>query len=229
VNWALGYRDGEAAPFEEAVAAVGRIARAVEVPVSADFEGGFVSQSGGIDRTIEALVEAGAAGVNLEDGVFGGDPAAIVPAEEHADLIAGARAAAERLGVPLFVNGRTDVFWRKVGEDGERSAEAVRRLVAYREAGSDCGFAPGIMDPDDIAEVVQGIGMPFNVMHTRGLPGLGELADLGVGRISFGADFYLGALAVVERGAEGLRQGDLEPLEGLGMPSMETLKPVAGM
>lgn len=210
--WTAGLPDGEVLSFEQALELHTRVARAVEVPVSLDFEGGYVG-SGGIAATIEALIHAGVAGVGLEDTNFGNaDEAPLHVADAHAELIAAAREAADRLDTPLFINGRTDLFFRNVGAPEERAEEAARRLSLYAAAGADCAFAPGIADPADIEFVVGRLNVPLNVMHLPTMPGIGALRDLGVGRITFGVSFYLTALSAVETAARKLKEGRVDPL-----------------
>jgi 2-methylisocitrate lyase-like PEP mutase family enzyme len=225
--WSAGSGDGEQVRFEEALELHARVARAVGVPVSADFEGGYVADSGGIETTIDALVNAGIAGVGLEDTRFaeGGD---LNPPDAHAELIAAAREAAERLDVPLFINGRTDVFFRQVGAPEERAEEAARRLTAYATAGADCVFAPGIESPADISLVVERLDVPLNVMYTQSLPGLSELRELGVGRLTFGAWPYVTALAAVEHVASELREGKLDALREQAQLSRAARRAIIG-
>jgi len=210
--WTAGHPDGEQVPFETALELHARVARAVAVPVSVDFEGGYVADSGGIEATIEALADAGVAGVGLEDTSFS-DAGGLNAPEAHAELIAQARATTERLGVPLFINGRTDVFFREVGPPEGRAEQAAHRLAAYAAAGADCAFAPGIADPSDIALLVERLPVPLNVMYTPSMPGVSELRRLGVGRLTFGAWLYMAALGTVEEVAKELRSDDLKELQ----------------
>ncbi len=204
--WSLGLPDGEQAPWDEVIGGLARMAAGVEVPVSADLEGGYVDSTGGIDRTVEALVDAGIAGVGLEDSDFGDDDEGVVEAGEHAEVIAAARAAADALDYPLFINGRTEL---------------------YVEAGADGAFCPGIRDAEEIGELAERVAAPLNVLWMPSMPYLDELERLGVRRVTVGSQTYLAALSAVERIAEGLRDRDLTPLEDLGVPSRDALRRVA--
>ena len=225
--WSLGLPDGEQAPWDEVIGGLARMAAGVDVPVSADLEGGYVDSTGGIDRTVEALVDAGVAGVGLEDSDFGDDDEGVVEAEEHAEVIAAARAAADALDYPLFINGRTELYVRRVGPDDARLEEAARRLALYVEAGADGAFCPGIRDAEEIGELAERVAAPLNVLWMPSMPYLDELERLGVRRVTVGSQTYLAALSAVERIAEGLREGDLTPLEDLGVPSRDALRRVA--
>jgi 2-methylisocitrate lyase-like PEP mutase family enzyme len=222
--WSIGLPDGEHAPWDDVIAGLARMAAAVEIPISADLEGGYVASTGGIDRTVQALVEAGVAGVGLEDSVFGEGAEGVVEAEAHAELIAAARAAADSLGYPLWINGRTELYIRDVGEPGARLEEAARRLALYAEAGADGAFCPGIANAGEIEELAGRLSVPLNVLWFAGMPDLDELERLGARRVTIGSQTYLAGLAAVERVAEGLKQRDLTPLEEFGRPSQEAMR-----
>jgi 2-methylisocitrate lyase-like PEP mutase family enzyme len=225
--WSIGLPDGEQAPWDEVIGGLARMAAGVDVPVSADLEGGYVESTGGIDRTVEALVDAGIAGVGLEDSDFGESDEGVVAAEEHAEVIAAARAAADALDYPLFINGRTELYIRRVGGDDERLEEAARRLALYVDAGADGAFCPGITDAEEIEELARRVDAPLNVLWMPGMADLDELEHAGVRRVTVGAQTYLAALAAVERIAEGLKERDLGPLEEFGLPSKDAVRRVA--
>jgi 2-methylisocitrate lyase-like PEP mutase family enzyme len=168
----LGYEDG-ATPAEEMFAAVARIARAVDVPVSADVEGGYGLPP---KELVERLLEAGAVGCNLEDSHEG----VLKDPRRHADWLAEVRAAAAD---QLFVNARVDTFIRGQA-DPER---AIERAALYVAAGADCVYPIGA--PADVLPLLRsGIQGPINVHGT--LDGKGpsptELGELGATRITFG-------------------------------------------
>ncbi|MEU1790708.1 isocitrate lyase/phosphoenolpyruvate mutase family protein [Streptomyces sparsogenes] len=205
----LGYRDGET-PAGEMFAAVARITRAVDVPVTADVEDGYGLAPG---ELVERLLEAGAVGCNLEDGdrATGGlkDP------ERHADWLAEVRAAA---GDGLVINARVDVFVRKeaaargdtsgrgAAADPERLAEeAVARGRRYAAAGADCVY-PIAAPPRLLPRLAAGLGTPLNALAKPDGPSPRELGELGATRVTFGPGLFRQALAAVEDIAERLRQ-----------------------
>jgi len=224
--YSIGLPDGEAAPWEEVIRGLAQLAAGVDVPVSADLEGGYVSSTGSIENTVKGLADAGVAGAGLEDSTFGDDLSGVVEAEAHAELIARARAAADALGYPLWINGRTEIYIRGVGDAEGRLEEAVRRLSLYVEAGADGVFCPAITDPAEIEQLASRVDAPLNVIWLPGMPGLDELERLGARRVTIGSQTYLAALAGVERIAAGLAERDLGPLGELGFPSREVMKRV---
>lgn len=197
VSEALGYPDGEAMPVEEAFAAVGRVARAVGVPVTADVERGYGLAAG---ELVARLAAAGAVGCNLEDS----DPrtGALVPVREQVALLAGVRAADGE----LVVNARVDVFLR----GGDDFDAAVRRARAYVAAGADCVYPIGLSDAEGIGRFVREVGAPVNVGKAPGSPSLAELAGLGVARVSYGPGVHRRVRAAHARVLAEIR-GELAP------------------
>lgn len=225
--YSIGSLDGQRAPWDEVIAGLAHMARGVDIPVSADLEGGYVDSTKSIESTVRALAEAGLAGVGLEDSTFGDDLSGVVEAEAHAELIAAARAAADSLGYPLFINGRTELYIRGVGEGPARLEEAARRLALYAQAGADGLFCPGIKEAAEIGELAGRLHRPLNVLWLPGMPSFDELDRLGVRRVTIGSQMYFAALAAVERVAEGLSRRDTGPLEELGRPSKDAMRRIA--
>jgi 2-methylisocitrate lyase-like PEP mutase family enzyme len=205
VAYTVGYPDGEKLPAVQMIAAVGRIAAAVDIPVSADMEAGYGRAPEAAVASCRAVLDAGAVGVNLEDAADD-VPGTLVPAEAHADKIAAVRKMANAYGVPLVINARTDVFLHKVGEESGRLGETVARLQRYRDAGADCLFAPGVVDAETIRALVKDVGAPLNILATPGCPSVAELAALGVRRMSQGSGPARAALALTRRIAQDLAQ-----------------------
>jgi 2-methylisocitrate lyase-like PEP mutase family enzyme len=205
VSWSLGAADGERLDRDRALDLVHRVASAVAVPVTADLETGYATTADGVAETVRGALEAGAVGVNLEDG----DPAgaALRPVEEQRDRIAAARQAAGAADVPLFVNARVDTYFRDAGDPAGRLAETVRRANAYLAAGADGIFVPGVTDAPTISALVAEVAAPLNVLAGPGTPAIEEFARLGVARVSVGPAVALAAYAVVRAAAAELLTG----------------------
>ncbi|MGQ2990168.1 MAG: isocitrate lyase/PEP mutase family protein [Brevundimonas sp.] len=191
VAWALGWPDGDVLPVDRLVQAAADIVRAARgLPVSIDMEGGYSDDPAEIAALATRLVEAGAQGINIEDG--GGTPEAL------GTKIAAIRAA---VGDALFINARCDVWLRGLAPDAP-VAEAARRAGLYADAGADGFFAPGLTDTDDIAHMVAATPLPLNLMARPTLPDATTLEALGVRRLSAGsglAQATLGRAAAVTR------------------------------
>jgi len=179
VAWAHGYPDGDALPVDLLVGTIRSIVRAIKVPLTVDIEGGYAADAAGAGAVVARVVEAGAVGINIEDG--SGMPDLL------ADKIAAARAAADKAGVKLYINARTDVYLRGLAPKPERVAAVLDRAGRYRAAGASGIFVPGLSEPDDIKAIVAGAGMPVNVMAWPGLADAAELGALGVRRLSAGS------------------------------------------
>jgi len=200
VAFALGYADGQRIPMQEMAAAVGRIARLVEVPVTADLEGGYDD----IGATAAALIDSGAVGLNLED-VETGDIRTLVPVDRQCDKIRALRRIGSARGVEIVVNARTDVFLAQIGEPGSRFEHAVERLGAYIGAGADCVFVPGVADEATIVRLVETLRCPLNVLAVAGTPPVARLKELGVRRVSVGSGLARSAIGHARRVAEAIR------------------------
>lgn len=212
VAWMLGYQDGEKISRSEMLDVVARIAAAVRVPVTADLEAGYGPTPDDVADTVRGAIAAGAVGLNLEDGR---DDLAhpLFDIDAQRERVAAARAAADEAGVPIVINARTDVFLHGVGAPESRLGETIRRLAAYRDAGADCLFAPGVADADTIAALVRELRAPLNVLARTGIPPLAELTRLGVARVSLGGALMRAALAATRKLVTDLHStGDLAPI-----------------
>ncbi|MFC7097749.1 isocitrate lyase/PEP mutase family protein [Halobaculum marinum] len=202
---AQGVPDGEQLSREEMLAVVERIAGAVDLPVTADIEAGYGDTPEEVFDTVAATVEAGAVGVNLEDGT--GDPdRPLADVADHVAVIRAARDAADEADVPVVVNGRTDVFWLGVGEEADRLDHAVERANAYADAGADCLFVPGVTDTETIGALVDRLDAPLNVLGGPGAPPIATMADLGVARVSVGSVPMRATLGLLREIAVELRE-----------------------
>jgi 2-methylisocitrate lyase-like PEP mutase family enzyme len=197
----FGRRDGEVTR-EEALSSAAAIAAAVDVPVTADLEDGFAADLEGLADTIRSAVDVGLAGCSIED--YGRDPAQpIRPLEQARDRIA---IAVEAAGRELVLTARCENHLH--GRDD--LADTITRLQAYAEAGADVVYAPGLRSAADISTVVREVDRPVNVLLLPGMPGVGELADLGVHRISIGGSFAYVAMAALVEAAEQFRAGSTD-------------------
>jgi 2-methylisocitrate lyase-like PEP mutase family enzyme len=174
---ALGYEDGNVTPPDEMLAAVARIAAAVDVPVTADLESGYGLEPGAL---VEGLLRAGAVGLNFEDSDHEGG--GMVDAEGQAQRLAAIKRAGQEAGVDVVLNARVDVFLH----DGEVD-EAVRCGRLYAQAGADCVYPIGVRGRDAIGRLVEEVGAPLNVLAVPGGLSLADLGELGVARVSFGS------------------------------------------
>lgn len=218
VAWALGYGDGDKLPVAKLTACLSAITRNLDVPLTADIEGGYSDDPAKVGETVAAVIDAGAVGINLEDGR---SPPALL-----ARKIEAARKAAERAGVALFINARCDVFLKGLVPAEQRVAETLVRAGQYRAAGADGLFAAGARSADDIAALAAGTPLALNILALPGVPNAAALAKLGVRRVTSGsgiAESVYGHVARLTRAF--LADGDGAPLaaDALGYGEINTL------
>ncbi len=172
----FGYPDGEQIPVDLMIDMVGRIAAAVDLPVSADLEAGY----GDPGETVRRAIGVGVVGANLEDRMR--------PLPEAVEAVAAVVRAGAAEGVPFVLNARTDAFLRAGDRDrADVLADAVERGRAFLDAGADCVFVPGLLDEPTVAALVEGIGeRRVSVIAAPGSIPQARLAELGVARVSFG-------------------------------------------
>ena len=204
VAWAIGYPDGEAAPWDEVVAATRRIVRVTRLPVTADIEAGYGATPDAVAAHVTDIIAAGVVGINLEDGLHGEPP--IRSIEDAAARIAAARAAADRAGVPIVINARSDLYHQAAmsGAGDDPFDATVARCRAYLAAGADCVYPFGARDPKTIAALAAAIDAPINVTGRPGLPDAAALERLGVARITIAAAPTLVTLSTIRALAETL-------------------------
>lgn len=183
--WSLGLQD-TCVSLDETLGHLRSIAHGVEVPVNADFEGGFAIAPAEVAANVTAATATGIAGLSIEDST--GNPSSpLFEFNVAVERIKAARGAIDASGTGILLTGRSEGFIAGRPD----LAETIRRLTAYAEAGADCLYAPGIRASADIAAVVKAVApKPVNVLVYSDFTTVAELADLGVRRISVG-----GALA----------------------------------
>lgn len=198
---ANGFADGERLPLDLALANLRRIVGATDLPVTIDLESGYGDTANDVRRTVQATIDAGAIGCNLEDS----HPAngSLRDVADQAGRLEQARGAADTAGFRFFINARTDVFFQKPTAEhaGSMVTVALERARAYAAAGADGLFVPGLVDERLIAELVKASPLPVNIMAGTATPPLTRLAALGVARVSHGPGPYLAAMDFLKKAA----------------------------
>lgn len=212
----LGYPDGQLIPPKEMLFMIARIAASVNVPITADVEAGY----GDPAETARQVIAAGAVGMNFEDMV----DHKLLPLDKQLQDIRNIKSAVASL--PGFVlNARTDIFLAKHGDETTRFDRAVERLNAYRDAGADCLFVPGVADATTIGRLAKAVKGPLNILATIGTPSVSELQRLGVRRVSLGSGPSRVSLFALQRFVRRLRdEGTFEPLATEAIPYADVQK-----
>jgi 2-methylisocitrate lyase-like PEP mutase family enzyme len=189
-SWAVahshGYADGEALPLELVLANLKRIVRDVDLPVTIDIESGYGKTPPEVQETASKIIAAGSVGINIEDQIIGGD--GLYSYEDQCTRIKAIR----ELSTPIFINARTDIFFKQPIEthNDQHLEEALFRAHAYAKAGADGIFVPGLQNERLIKTLCELSPIPVNIM----LKNPKELSKLGVARISYGPTPYIQAL-----------------------------------
>ncbi len=195
--WTLGRLDGRVAR-DELVAHVAQVAAATPLPLNVDSERCFPDDPGGVAETVRLLGTAGAAGCSIED--WNPVDGRIEDVGLATERVAEAVQAARGFDPPMIVTGRCENHLHGVDD----LDDTIARLVAYRDAGADCLYAPWLSSIDQIAGVVDAVAMPVNVLATPATPRVPELARVGVRRVSTGAMLASAAYGALLAGAREL-------------------------
>ena len=196
--WSLGKRD-QHVTRDELVAHVAGLAAATELPLNVDSERCYPDEPGGIAETVALLATAGAAGFSIED--YDPGTGRVDDVELAAARVAEAAAAARGFPEPLVLTGRAENHIRGVDD----LDDTIARLVAYRDAGADAVYAPGLRSLEQIAAVVEAVGIPVNVLALPNGPTVAELGSVGVRRVSTGSSLASAAYGALVAGARELR------------------------
>jgi len=222
--WTLGRLDNHVS-LAEALAHIRSIAKAVDVPVNADFEGGFAIEPDAVGTNVAAATGTGIAGLSIEDST-GEAARPLFDFPLAVERVQAARRAIDDSGTGILLTGRSEGFVAGRPDLGE----TIRRLTAYAEAGADCLFAPGIRATADIVAVVQAVApKPVNVLVGSDFATVTELAQMGVRRISVGGALARTAWTGLLRAAQEIaEQGTFVGLAS-ALPSTEINRAVASL
>ncbi|MDT4947050.1 MAG: hypothetical protein QOH14_3783, partial [Pseudonocardiales bacterium] len=155
-------------------------------------------------QTALAVIAAGAAGMNLEDAAYH-EERALVDLPLQLEKIGAVKETAHTSGVPIVLNARTDVYLLEIGKPESRYEVALKRLSAFRDAGAECLFVPGLRDAETIRRIVSEVRHPVNILAGPGSPSIPELQSLGVARVSLGSSPFRATLGLLRRMAQELR------------------------
>jgi len=207
IAYAQGFQDAQRIGRDAMVRAVATIAGAVSCPVSADIEAGYGPSAADVAVTVDAVLDAGVAGINLEDNTHAGTSTPLFGIDEQCSRISAAREAAERRSVELVINARTDTFLIGVGSGvEERLRQTVERGSRYLRAGADLVFVPLLVDLALVKRLSEGLQGRISLMALPGAPSVRELFAAGAARVSIGQLAMLATLGSLKRIAEEMKQ-----------------------
>jgi 2-methylisocitrate lyase-like PEP mutase family enzyme len=178
---ANGWPDGEQVPIAFALDNAARIADAVDLPLTVDFESAYSVEPEIGAQNVALLARTGAVGCNFEDQVIGGE--GVHPLPLQAKRITAIRKA---VGDDFFINARTDLFLKVKEHDAALIDQVIERGKAFADAGASGFFVPRLSDPRQVERVVKAVPLPLNLIAFPGAPSKAEWASAGVARISHG-------------------------------------------
>ena len=224
IAYSLGYPDGEYIELEDIIDCSKRLTKRINVPLSVDLETGFSTSLEGIQANVKQIIESGAVGINIEDGIT--QPSnSLTDIELQVERIQAISELKKDLGIPFVINARTDAFWLKMSEEKDRLTLALERAKAYAEAGADCIFVPAMLNRDLVQTLVTEIPLPLNIIATPDGLSIAELEELSVARLSLGSGPARASLGLTQKIANELKQGSFESMieNALGYDSANKL------
>ncbi|HLP73225.1 MAG TPA: isocitrate lyase/phosphoenolpyruvate mutase family protein [Bacteroidales bacterium] len=203
----LGYPDSQVIQLSELLHVIKGIVNAVGVPVTADIEAGYGSNTGEVINSVKKIIETGIAGINIEDSIDLNP--VLIDEKEFCERISAIRELSDSMGFHLVINARTDSFYTSTASHHEKLSESIRRGNKYREAGADCIFVQPVWERETISTLVKEINAPVNILSNPGNaaglpPSVSELQDMGVARLSMGSGLMKATLALIKKVADEL-------------------------
>ena len=186
VAFAMGFTDGEEITFDDLLRVTKEIINVVDLPLTVDMEKGYGTTVEEIKENVRRIIEAGAVGINIEDGNPGKDPHLEI-LNHQIETIKSIAEIKEETGIPFVINARIDVYWLKIGEENQRLKMTIDRAKAYVEAGADCVFVPSAFEKTLIQQLVNDINAPLNIVANPVFNDIEKLSDMGVKRLSIGS------------------------------------------
>lgn len=203
ISFSCGYQDGEHIPPALMLEVINRITRVVNIPVTADIEGGYTQgDAPSFSTFINDLLEAGAVGINLEDSHSSSRLLNEINVQQ--ELIRTAKEAGKRKGINLFVNARTDALMLGTGDLQSQIQICIERAKAFEEAGADGIFIPFAKEMKTISTLKKGISLPLNILIEDGLD-IATLKGLKVNRLSTGSKPILATMSLLKKIATDLQ------------------------
>jgi 2-methylisocitrate lyase-like PEP mutase family enzyme len=203
IAYSNGYADGENISFNDLLFILKNITRSVKVPVTADVESGYATRISMLEENIKQLIDAGISGINIEDSTH--DDGTMIDMETQCKKITCIKNTALKMGVPLFINARTDVFLKANNLSAEEKlTEAIRRGKAYKDSGADGLYPIFLKEQESMKSIVREVGLPLNILLLPGIPDFETLGKIGIARVSLGPGFLKIAINAMKNTAEKL-------------------------
>ncbi|UCH64444.1 MAG: isocitrate lyase/phosphoenolpyruvate mutase family protein [Ignavibacterium sp.] len=193
ISSSLGYHDGEKIKLSTHLDIIKRIVDSVNIPVTADIESGYASNTSELKASINQIIDTGVAGINIEDSK--GKEGIIRDTTEQCERISTVRVVAEERGLHLVINARIDCFLSKDDKTmNEISEEVIKRADAYIKSGADCVYPVGVLDLETIKALRKSINSPINILGSHRTIPLKTMQEVGLNRVTFGPFLFRSSL-----------------------------------
>ncbi len=186
IAFSMGCSDGEEIAFDDLLRVTKEIINVVDLPLSVDMERGYGKSVEEIKNSVRKIIEAGAVGINIEDGILGHN-SHLETLNRQVEIIKAIAEIKKETGIPFVINSRIDVFWLKIGDENERLKMTFSRAKAYTEAGADCVFVPGAFEKKEVQQLIDGINAPLNIVANPKFYDIVQLSTMGLKRLSIGS------------------------------------------
>ncbi len=208
IAYTHGVPDGENIQFSDLLILIKKITGGVSIPVTADMESGYAQTEDGLRENIKRLLDAGAVGINIED--YDLRNKTIYSIEAQCRRLQSVRKAGDEMGIPLYINARTDVYVRggQWQSSEEKWEESLKRGKAYLNSGADGIYPITMTDKQEISQFVSSLSAPVNILAIPGIPDLKTLKEIGVARLSLGPGFLKVAIRAMKNAALQLKNGE---------------------
>lgn len=211
IAFSLGYPDGEYLTIDELETVTRQITQKIDIPLSVDLEKGYADNAEHVKRNVKRIIEAGAVGVNIEDGNNTDKPFLdeLTAVEEKIKALAELK---KELEIPFVINARSDVYWLQIGDKNDQVNLAIERANAFKKAGADCVFLPGVIDKKTIQMLLENINCPLNIIANPAFTDIKEMENIGVNRLSIGSGAIRSILEHIQLIAEELKNNSLNTI-----------------
>ncbi|MCC7533795.1 MAG: isocitrate lyase/phosphoenolpyruvate mutase family protein [Bacteroidia bacterium] len=207
IAFSNGVNDGEFITIDKLFPILEKIVTSVDIPVSIDFESGYATTLHELESNIEALIEIGVAGINIED--TNKQSHQLYTINEQVERIGVIKETTNKKNTSLFINARTDLFIQtNAGTNNELLEDAIQRGIAYKKAGADCFYPIALREEYAINTISEKLKMPINILTLKGIPDLKTLQQIGVTRLSLGPSFFKIAIKSMKDFATKIQQNE---------------------
>ncbi|CAL2108475.1 Isocitrate lyase/phosphoenolpyruvate mutase family protein [Tenacibaculum sp. 190524A02b] len=211
IAYSMGYPDGEYLTIDELINLTKKITERIDIPLSVDLEKGYADEAEQVKQNVRKIIEAGAVGVNIEDGNNTKQPY-LDDLSLMEEKIKALSTLKDEIKIPFVINARSDTFWLQIGNENDRLNLAIERAKAFINAGADCIFLPGAISKESVQILLDSIDCPLNIIANPVFNDLKEMEKIGVNRLSIGSGAIRSVLEHTQNMANELKSNSLNTM-----------------